>query len=260
MTYHFQMISVDKLVRGRYQPRRHFDESLLEELGQSILTQGLIEPLVVRAEQNGFYEIVAGERRWRAAMRKGIQVLACVIGDYNDAQAATVAIVENIQRQDLNLIEEAQGYQRLIQSFHFTQEDVAALVGKSRSHIANLTRLLTLVESVQNLIERGQLSLGHARLLVSLPKAQQRMLAQEAVSQQWTVKKLEKEIKTFAVSVLPSAQQDLDVQRLAQALSAQMGAPIEFEATHGSAGWLKIKYFDTDTLSGLLERMGLRYD
>jgi len=255
----FQIIPVDQLVRGRFQPRQHFDEEALLELGQSILTQGLIEPLVVQPFLDGRFEIIAGERRWRAAILKGIHELPCVIGQYTDAQVAAMTLVENIQREALNLIEEAQGYQRLLTDFGFLQEDVANLVGKSRSHIANLLRLLTLAPDVQAQIRQGGLSLGHARMLVGLPVAAQRQLAQKVVQQGWSVRKLEQEVRAQRTTAL-TKERDPDLARLTEALSMQLGAPVVLDEGGDEGGWLRIKYFDAETLEGLLDRLGLRYD
>lgn len=260
MSRSYQLIPLLKLTRGRYQPRKHFDEQSLDELAQSILTQGLIEPLVVRAISDGKYEIIAGERRWRAAMRVGLNELPCVIGDYTNEQAAAITLIENIQREALNLIEEAHGYRRLIDEFYFTQEDVSDLVGKSRSHVANILRLLSLDETVKQMLQEGTLTLGHARMLVGLEAAVQRQLARNVAAKSWSVRKLEQAVKAYRAGDLPQASSDADMRRLQELLASQLGAPVEFEHDGSKAGWLKIKYFDNDTLSGLLERFGLRYD
>lgn len=156
----YKLIPIEWLKPGRYQPRVHFEPKALQELAQSIATQGLIEPLVIRELSFESYEIIAGERRWRAAMMVGLTELPCLIGNYSDEQAAAVTLIENIQRQDLNLMEEARGYRRLLDEFHFQQADLASLVGKSRSHIANILRLLSLSEPVQDQISADKFPLA----------------------------------------------------------------------------------------------------
>lgn len=258
----FKLIPIEWLQAGRYQPRVHFDPKALQELAQSIETQGLIEPLVVRALSPERYEIIAGERRWRASQLIGLANVPCLIGEYSDEQAAAVTLIENIQRQDLNLIEEATGYRRLLDEFHFQQEEIASLIGKSRSHIANILRLLTLCDLVQQRIRAGQLSLGHARMLVGLTIRQQQYLAEQIESNEWSVRQLEKkvrELKSGEASHL-DAKRDRDIERLESKLAEQIGAPVQIVNENGSGGWLQVKFFDNDTLAGLLERMGLRYD
>lgn len=262
MTVKYQSLPIDSLQRGRYQPREHFAEEALTELAQSIKTQGLIEPLIVREIAPHRFEIIAGERRWRAAKQALLSEVPCLIGIYSDEQAAALTLVENIQREDLNLIEEAKGYRRLCDEFHFHQDDIAALVGKSRSHIANILRLLSLSSWVQEHLALGQLSLGHARMLVGLSIAEQRYYAEQVIAEAWSVRVLEEKIKRHKAeghSVAPEAPQR-DVARLQTLLSEQVGAPVQIVAEKGDAGWLQIKFFNNDTLAGLLERMGLRYD
>lgn len=263
MTTQFKLLPISQLQRGEYQPRRHFDTVALEELAQSIRTQGLIEPLIVREIASNRYEIIAGERRWRAAMLAGLKEIPCLIGDYNDEQTAAVALIENIQREDLNLLEEAEGYQRLQHLFHFTQEDIASLMGKSRSHIANLLRLLTLSATVQDKIRVQQLSLGHARLLVGLSQAHQENLAQQVAQAGWSVRRLEEAVRRlkFSSAILPTPNlENHDLASLQNQLTEQMGTPVEIIQETQQSGWIKIKFFDNDTLAGLLERMGLSYD
>lgn len=253
-------IPVDCLQRGQYQPRTWFDEESLKELAQSILAQGLIEPLVVRQQTALTYEIIAGERRWRAAMLAGLSEVPCLISHYSDEQAAAVTLIENIQRQELSLLEEATGYQRLLSEFHFNQAEIATLVGKSRSHIANLLRLLTLCSSVQEHIHRGQISLGHARMLVGLNEALQKKLAQRVIDNHWSVRKLEDEVRTAKSSTPVIMPSDRDITRLETQLAEQIGAPVQLLSESEQGGWLKIKFYNNDTLAGLLDRMGLSYD
>lgn len=255
-----KLIPIDCLQPGCYQVRKQFDPKALQELAQSIETQGLIEPLVVREIAASRYEIIAGERRWRASMLIGLAELPCLIGCYSDEQAAAVSLIENIQRQDLNLIEEAQGYQKLLNEFHFQQEDIARLVGKSRSHIANILRLLLLCNSVQEQLISGQLSFGHARMLVGLSTEQQLQLAHQIQTHEWSVRVLEKKVKELKLNKPSNSDPHCDIERLQTKLSEQVGAPVQIITNHGQGGWLQLKFFDNDTLAGLLDRMGLHYD
>ena len=256
-------LPIDSIQAGQYQPRQHFDADSLRELAQSISTQGLIEPLIVRPIAKERYEIIAGERRWRAAQLVGMQEVPCLIGQYTDKQACALTLVENIQREDLNLIEEASAYRRLIDEFHYLQDEIATLVGKSRSHIANILRLLTLTEYVKEHIRSKILSLGHARVLVGLSPTQQEHWANLAVEEHWSVRQLEQAVKEQKQSVTEApknTRRDRDVERLQTILAEQVGAPVQIESDNEAGGWLKVKFFDNDTLAGLLERLGLRYD
>lgn len=262
MTTLYKQLPVDCLQRGRFQPRVHFEQTALQELAQSIQSQGLIEPLIVRKIADNRYEIIAGERRWRAAMLAGLTDVPCLLGEYSDEQAATLTLVENIQRQELNLIEEAKGYQQLSLQFHFQQDEIATLVGKSRSHVANILRLLSLCQPVQNKLCEGALSFGQARLLIGLPQTDQMNLAHQAIAHDWSVRKLEEKVRSLKqMRESPPVESGMrDIGRLQTILAEQMGAPVQIINENGAGGWLQIKFFDNDTLAGLLERMGLRYD
>lgn len=258
----FKSIPIEFLKRGQYQPRKLFNEEALQELAESILAQGLIEPLIIRRHTENSYEIIAGERRWRAAMIAGLSEVPCLISNYNDQQAAAITLIENIQRENLSLLEEAAGYQRLLSEFHFSQNEVATLIGKSRSHIANLLRLLTLCPAIQEHLHQGKLSLGHARMLVGLSPLLQESLARLVITQQWSVRKLENEARK-ARTTLQKTGLDVnnpDISHLEIRLAEQIGAPVEVIHDAVEGGWLKIKFYDNDTLAGLLDRMGLRYD
>lgn len=263
MQTEFHHLPISSIQAGQYQPRQSFDADSLKELAQSIASQGLIEPLIVRPIAKERYEIIAGERRWRAAQLIGMQEVPCLVGEYTDKQACALTLVENIQREDLNLIEEAGAYRRLINEFHYHQDEIATLVGKSRSHIANILRLLTLTEYVKEYIRNKVLSLGHARVLVGLSPAEQEHLASLAVEERWSVRQLEQAVKEQKQTTSASpknAQKDRDVERLQTLLAEQVGAPVQIENDNEAGGWLKVKFFDNDTLAGLLERLGLRYD
>lgn len=262
MQAQLQQLSIHCLQAGLYQPRLNFNQDALEELAQSIRSQGLIEPLVVRPITQERYEIIAGERRWRAAKLAGLETIACLVGQYTDKQAATLTLVENIQRQELNLIEEASGYKRLIEEFHYLQEEIAVLVGKSRSHIANMLRLLSLGFEVKQMLCDQLLSFGHARVLVGLSSKEQEFFARQVVEEQWSVRQLEQAVKQFKSKeeAPKDFKKDKDVERLQMILSEQLGYPVEIINDEAQGGCLKLKFFDNDTLSGLLERLGLRYD
>lgn len=263
MQTEFFYLPIESLQAGQYQPRQDFNSTALQELAQSIASQGLIEPLVVRTIAKQRYEIIAGERRWRAAQLAGLHEVPCLVGEYTDKQACALTLIENIQRQDLNLIEEASGYRRLIDEFHYHQDEIAVLIGKSRSHIANILRLLTLTESVKNLLRNKMLSLGHARVLVGLSPVHQEAFIQQIIEEQWSVRQLEHAIKHYKNKELEqpkNPKQDKDIERLQTILAEQVGAPVQIVNDGDAGGWLKVKFFDNDTLAGLLERLGLRYD
>ena len=263
METEFHYLPIENIQAGQYQPRQDFNAAALNELAQSIASQGLIEPLIVRSIAKQRYEIIAGERRWRAAKLAGMQKIPCLVGDYTDKQACALTLVENIQREDLNLIEEASAYRRLIDEFNYHQDEIATLVGQSRSHIANILRLLGLTEKIKELIRTKTLSLGHARVLVGLTPAQQEYLATQTVEEQWSVRQLEHAVKIQKnnQSARPgNSKKDRDVERLQEVLAEQVGAPVQIVSDDENGGWLKVKFFDNDTLAGLLERLGLRYD
>ncbi|WBV66210.1 ParB/RepB/Spo0J family partition protein [Legionella pneumophila] len=226
MQTRFTYLPVTSLQAGQYQPRQDFNVTELQELAQSISSQGLIEPLVVRPIAKERYEIIAGERRWRAAKLAGLNEVPCLIGDYSDQQACALTLIENIQRQDLNLIEEATGYKRLIEEFHYHQDEIAALVGKSRSHVANILRLLTLTDKVKQLVRDKVLSFGHARVLVGLNPEQQEMFAQQIIGEEWSVRHLEQEIKSYKnkdINSPKNPRKDRDIERLQTILAEQVG-------------------------------------
>lgn len=262
MTLCFQEIAIHHLKAGKYQARRDFNPEHLKELANSIKEQGIIEPLVVRPISAEHYEIIAGERRWRAAQLAGFEKVPCVSNHYSEHQAAAVGLIENIQRQALNLMEEAHGYRRLMDEFGFLQEDLAAWLGKSRSHIANVLRLLQLPLSIQNKVQEEKLSFGHARALVGLDTASALQLAHLVEKEQLSVRTLEKKVqlqKKNKQAVPKQRVSSKDIEHLESLLAEQLGTPVSI-AAQGSGGWLKIRYFDNDTLSGLLQRLGLDTD
>lgn len=256
----YQNLPLAFLEKGLYQPRKVFDQEALEELAASIKVNGLIQPLVVRPKDQGRYEIIAGERRWRAAQLAGLSEVACLINNYSDAQAAAITTIENINRTDLNPIEEASAYQRLTDEFGYIHEEIAAIVGKSRVKITNTLRLLKLTTVVQELLITGELSEGHGKALVSLPETHQTELAMQATQKGWSVRKLEQEIKNRLAQTDVVPYEDANIRALEQKISEQVGAPVKLETDAPTkGGWLKIRYFNDDTLSGLLDKMGVSY-
>lgn len=257
-----QLISIDLLVRGKYQPRQHFDPEKLRELADSIKsTGGLLQPIVVRPLSNGKYEIVAGERRWRAAQLAMLPSVNCLVCEYTDEQALQASIVENTSRADLNPIEEAQAYQRLIDEFHYLHEEVAASVGKSRTAITNLLRLLKLDTRVQKLLINGQLTEGHGKILASLTPQQQIDLAERCIQKQWNVRKMEAEAKKLQhAEDASSAYSDANTKHLETALSEHIGNRVQIDYETKGGGYVHIRFNNIDELEGHFERIGFKYE
>lgn len=254
-------LPIELLCRGKYQPREQFDQQSLQELANSITAQGLIEPLIVRPIADGQYEIIAGERRWRAAMLVKMNEVPCLVKAYSDEQAAAVSLIENIQREDLNVIEEAKGYQQLCDEFFFYQDEIGQMVGKSRAYIANSIRLLDLDGKIQQALIDKRLSVGHAKAIMAVTADEQIQLALQAINQQWSVRQLEKQVKAIKNrQTFDDPKKDKDVERLENLISEQCGAKAEIEQGMDSGGWLKLQYFDNDTLAGLLDKIGVNYD
>lgn len=257
-----QELPLEQLRRGRYQPRREFDPQALAELADSIRSSGLIQPVVVRPLLgNHGYEIIAGERRWRAAGLAKLATIPCIIHDYNNEQAAAVSTIENLQREDLNPIEEAHALQRLIDEFNHSHDEVAAIVGKSRTKVTNSLRLLRLDHSVQELLISRELSEGHGKMLASLEKPEQLRFAEQTIQQAWSVRRLEQIIKNQRTSTennKASQANQADIARLKRSLSDYLGANVELDVNHNArGGWLKVQFIDNDTLEGLLDKIGL---
>lgn len=258
-----QQISIDLLVRGKYQPRQHFDPEKLQELADSIKsTGGLLQPIVVRPHTNQQYEIVAGERRWRAAQLAGMNDVSCLVFPYTDEQALQAAIIENISRDDLNPIEEAQAYQRLIDEFQYLHEEVAASVGKSRTAITNSLRLLKLDPKVQDLLINKKLSEGHGKILASLTPAQQISLAERCVQKGWNVRKMELEAKKLQMQhINPIGKyDDTNIKRLEVALSEHIGNRVAIECEERGGGYVRIRFNNIDELEGHFDRIGFSND
>jgi ParB family chromosome partitioning protein len=257
-----QNLPIDLLTRGKFQPRRQFAEEALTELAESIRSSGLIQPIIVRPLADKQYEIVAGERRWRAAQLAGLTDVPCLINFYTDEQTAAVTTIENVNRVDLNPIEEARAYQRLVDDFGYLHDEIAAVVGKSRVKITNILRLLKLDSRVQQLLITGELSEGHGKLLASLPEEKQFALAERCIQKAWSVRKLEEVLKQLTKPVTAmQAMEDVNINALENAVSEQVGSEVKLE--HDAierSGWLKIKYYNPEILAGILDRLGIKYE
>lgn len=269
-------LAIAQLSAGKYQPRTRFDEGTLAELAESIEKNGLMQPIIVRPipSQSGRYEIVAGERRWRAAKIAGLQRVPVIVRDMEDKQALEIALVENIQRQDLSPLEEASGYQRLIEEFGYSQEELASTVGKSRSHVANLLRLLGLPDEIKNMLENGELTMGHARALLNAPNAVE--LAREIARRGLNVRQAEaasrqmqgnsKQRRPRASSPTPyerpmdaqaqhSGPKDPDILALEESLSENLGLRVSIN-DRGQSGEIIIAYDSLSQLDVILRKLG----
>ncbi|OHX12536.1 chromosome partitioning protein ParB [Chromobacterium sphagni] len=252
-------LPIDSIRPGKYQPRSFMDETALEELAASIRVQGIIQPLIVRELGLGDYELIAGERRWRASRKAGLAEVPVVIKSVPDEAALAMALIENIQRQELDPIEEAQGIKRLIDEFGLTHEAAADAVGRSRSAVSNLLRLLVLPQPLQQMMHEGQLEMGHARALLSLPTVSQLELAQEVVRKGLSVREVERRVQQHDVQKTTVAPQqnrvDPDVERLENQVSEAIGAKVSIRHANGGNGRLIIEYASLDELDALLEKL-----
>ncbi len=248
-------VPIDMIAANAEQPRRHFDQALLEELADSIRAKGVLQPIVVRPvdEAEGRFQIVAGERRWRAAQIAGLHKVPAVVRTLTDSEVLELAIIENIQREDLNPVEEAAGYRSLIDRFGHSQEQIASALGKSRSHIANLLRLLNLPESVQEHLRAGRLTAGHARALITARDPE--LLAQKVIQRGLSVRETEalarEATRPVANKKDSRAEKDADTRVLEQDISATLGMSVVIDHQPGGEGQVTIKYRDLDQLDQL---------
>ncbi|APE30869.1 chromosome partitioning protein ParB [Halomonas aestuarii] len=253
-----ERLPLGQLSRGKYQPRRDIQPEALEELADSIRAQGVMQPIVVRPVGEARYEIIAGERRWRAAQLAELDVIPAVIREVSDEVALALALIENIQREDLNPVEEAMALKRLLEEFSLTQQQTADAVGRSRAQVANLLRLLTLDPEVQTLLERGDLDMGHARALLALSGARQRKAAHEVVNKDLTVRDTEALVKRLASGEPAKPQREApsaDVAGLETRLAEVLGAPVKIQHGRGGKGRVTIRYASLDELDGILEHI-----
>lgn len=252
----FLFIAVEKLLRGKYQPRNHFAETALQELAASIQENGIIEPIIVRPLAHEQYEIIAGERRWRAAQLAALDTVPCVIRHDDDRSTAAITLIENIQREDLNPMEEANAFQRLLKEFNYTHEELADILGKNRTVITNKLRLLTLDVRVQDYLKNNDLKEGHARVLAGCDQSEQYPLAKQCVEKGWSVRKLEQVLKKGA-SPQALRSDDINRRQLEKHLSDYLGTDVRIEQeTNEKSGYLKIRFHDADIFSGIVARMG----
>jgi ParB family chromosome partitioning protein len=251
-------VALDTIKAGRFNPRRNFSEAQIEELAVSIRERGLVQPLVVRPVrgEHESYEIVAGERRWRAAQRANLHEVSVVVRALSDQEAIEIAMIENVQREDLNAVEEAEGYQLLMDGHDYTQEDLSKVIGKSRSHLANTLRLLKLPESVQALLRSGDLSAGHARCLIG--RADAAALAERIVNEGLTVRQVEALVQDKpAVSGKgrKTKAKNADTRAAETELREALGLDVDIRAGRGEKGELRIRYTNLDQLEDLRHRL-----
>jgi ParB family chromosome partitioning protein len=255
-------VDIDLIEPNSLQPRTNFDEERLEELAQSIRANGIIQPILVRRTNNDKYQLIAGERRWRAAQRAGLQRVSCVVRDIPDDRVLELALIENIQRQELNAIEEAHAYKRLIETLGLTQEMVAQRVGRDRTYITNYLRLLRLPDDVQRLVEQEKISMGHARALLGIDDAEvQRKLAQTVMNQGLSVRETERTVKRLIEG--PGAKeavkrsldsQDPNVKAAENKLRRRLSSKVQILSNQtGDGGTIEIEFYDTNDLNRLYQ-------
>ncbi len=250
-----QTVSINLLKPGRFQPRRVFDESALDDLVKSIQKKGVLQPLLVRPQPLGEYEIIAGERRYRASLKAGLKQVPVIIKDFNDKDALEVALIENLQRENLNPLEEAEAYIRLLKEYQYTQENLAEVLGKSRSYIANMMRLVELPEKIKELLESKQLTAGHARALLGVEKAEN--LALEVINKGLTVRETEKladKNKNPTQKRIKIQEKDEDVRSLEGDLSNKLGMKVQIK-WNGKKGTLSLRYNSVEQLQKVLEKL-----
>jgi len=250
-------LPIEHLQRGKFQPRKDMNPEKLQELADSIKAQGIIQPIIVRKLDHNKYEIVAGERRWRAAQLTGLQQVPVVVKDIDDRATMAIALIENIQRQDLNPLEEAEALRRLLDEFTMTHQQIADAVGKSRVTVTNLLRLMDLQPEVKKLLLSGQLEMGHARALLSLDAAKQIAAAQKIAKEGLTVRAAEKLVKDAQTEPKPQKTKtvDHDTLSLQNELTAKLGAKVVIDHKDNGAGKLVIAYGSLEELDGILEQI-----
>ena len=252
-------LSVELIQRGIYQPRVHFEPESLQELAESIKAQGVVQPIVVRPISAGRFELIAGERRWRATQLAGLHEIPAVVKELSDQAAAAVSLIENIQRENLNPLEESRALQRLIDEFDMTHQQVAEAVSRSRTTVTNLLRLKDLNEDVKLLVDERKIDMGHARALLALTGHEQSLLANKAAEQGWSVRETEKRVKQQlnpAAKVSESSSRtDPDIKRLQDSVSERLGAQVDVQHKSNGKGKLVINYSSLDELDGILNKI-----
>ena len=252
-------LPVDIIQRGKYQPRMDMHQESLQDLADSIAAQGVVQPIVVRAVGEGRYEIIAGERRWRAAQLAGLHEIPAVVREVEDRAAIAIALIENIQRENLNPLEEARALQRLIEEFELTHEQAAEAVGRSRAAVSNLLRLLVLEDAVKGMVEKGELEMGHARALLALTGTRQVEAARQVLARGLSVRATEGMVKSLlnppASKPAPVTHRDPNIQHLESNLADKLGARVQIRSGRGGKGKLEISYNSLDELDGILEHI-----
>ncbi len=255
-----RVLGIDQVKTNPFNPRKEFIKEELDELASSIREKGLIQPLIVRPVVGSEleFEIVAGERRWRAAQEAGLQTVPAIVRDLNEQEVLEIAIIENVQRSDLNAIEEAQGYRELTEKYNYTQDDLSRIIGKSRSHLANTMRLLKLPDAVQNLVRSGSLSAGHARALVGRDDAES--LAREIVERRLNVRDVEALIQRVRAAPKGKSRigKNADIRALERELSEELGLVIHISPRTGEAGEVRIRYNSLEQFEDIQERLARR--
>jgi ParB family chromosome partitioning protein len=252
-------IPVDLIRRGKYQPRRDMDTDTLQELADSIKVQGVLQPIVIRSVGEGKFEIIAGERRWRATQLAGLDRIPALIRDVPDEAAIAISLIENIQRENLNPIEEAMALQRLQKEFELTQQEVADAVGKSRTTVTNLMRLMALQDDVRTLLEHGDLEMGHARALLGLPAEDQSAAARTVVGKGFSVRQTEalvrKLLKDKEMPATAAKELDPNIRHLQDKLSQTLGARVQIQHTTKGKGKVVLSYNSLEELDGILRHI-----
>ncbi|HEX7338379.1 MAG TPA: ParB/RepB/Spo0J family partition protein [Rhodanobacteraceae bacterium] len=251
-------LAIETIVPGAYQPRRHWNAEALDELAESIKAQGLIQPVVVRSIGPGKFELIAGERRWRAAQKASLKTIPALVKDVDEQAVPAMALIENIQRQDLTPLEEADALKRLIDDFNLTHQQAADAVGRSRAAVSNLLRLIDLPDAIRKLLDEGKLEMGHARCLLTLSEAIAVPLARQAAMLGWSVRELEqaaRRAQTGAGKKPKPHPRDADLESLERELSEHLAARVEVIPGRGGHGKLTIHYHSLDELDGILERV-----
>ncbi len=252
------VMPLSQLTPGKFQPRKNFNQDSLKELAESIKAQGIIQPILVRMTSNNQYEIIAGERRWQAAKIAKLDEVPVVVKDISDSTALAMALIENIQREDLNVIEEARGIKRLIDEFNITHEAAAEAVGKSRAAVSNTLRLLSLCEHAQYALETNKIEMGHARAILSLSLIDQAMMCQKIVNQKLTVREVEKEVSEGTTKKpTPKQSKDHDIKRLENELSERFGTNISISYKQSGKGSINFKYSNLDELDRIIAKLKL---
>ena len=252
-------VPVEKIQRGKYQPRIHIRPEALQELADSIKAQGLVQPIVLRPVGDG-YELIAGERRWRASQLAGMHEIPAVVRDIPDQAAAAMSLIENIQREDLNAMEEANALQRLINEFGLTHQQTAESVGRSRAAVSNLLRLLELTDEVKDMVDQGELEMGHARALLALSGKEQIETGRKVAKRGMSVRETERLVKKLLEAAsgdkkAVSREKNPDVVRLESSLSETLGAPVNIQYNNKGKGQLVIEYNSLDELDGILDHI-----